>query len=187
MPKSVKDKRVAILATDGFEESELSSPLEALKSAGVETDIVSIKGEQISAWAKTNWGRGYTVDKTLDQVTSQDYDMLVLPGGLFNPDTLRGNEDALAFTRGFFEQHKPVAAICHGPWVLISAGVVSGRNITSYPTIKDDLTNAGAKWHDQSVVCDNGLVTSRSPDDLEDFNRKMLEELAEGKHNRQVA
>lgn len=187
MSKSVKGKRVAILATDGFEESELSSPREALQSAEVETDIVSLKSGQIAAWAKTNWGKDYPVDKTLDEVSSDDYDMLIIPGGLFNPDTLRADKKALAFTRGFFEQHKPVAAICHGPWVLISAGVVSGRDLTSYHTVKDDLVNAGANWHDKSVVCDSGLVTSRSPDDLEDFNRKMLEELAEGKHQRQVA
>ena len=187
MAKSVKGKRVAILATHGFEESELSSPREALTSAGVDTHIVSLKGGQITSWAKTNWGQEYPVDKTLDEVSSDDYDMLVIPGGLFNPDTLRADQDALDFTRHFFQQHKPVAAICHGPWVLISAGVVSGRDLTSYHTVKDDLVNAGANWHDQPVVCDSGLVTSRSPDDLEDFNRKVLEELAEGKHQRQVA
>ncbi|WP_020207537.1 type 1 glutamine amidotransferase domain-containing protein [Gilvimarinus chinensis] len=187
MSKSVKGKRVAILATDGFEESELSSPREALDVAGVEVDIVSLKSGKITAWAKTNWGKEYPVDKVLDEVTSDEYDMLVLPGGLFNPDTLRANDSALAFTRSFFKQHKPVAAICHAPWVLISAGVVNGRDLTSYPTVKDDVINAGGNWHDQSVVVDSGLVTSRSPEDLEDFNRKVIEELAEGKHQRQVA
>ncbi|MCP8900395.1 type 1 glutamine amidotransferase domain-containing protein [Gilvimarinus xylanilyticus] len=187
MSNSVKGKRVAILATDGFEESELSSPREALKSAGVETDIVSLKSGEITAWAKTNWGKDYPVDKVLDDVSSDDYDMLILPGGLFNPDTLRGDKSALEFTRSFFKQHKPVAAICHGPWVLISAGVVDGRDLTSYPTVKDDVVNAGGNWHDKSVVVDKGLVTSRSPEDLEDFNAKVLEELAEGKHDRQVA
>ncbi len=187
MSNSVKGKRVAILATDGFEESELSSPREALKSAGVDTHIVSLKSGEITAWSKTNWGKSYPVDKVLHDVSSDDYDMLVLPGGLFNPDTLRGDNAALEFTRSFFKQHKPVAAICHGPWVLISAGVVNGRDLTSYPTVKDDVVNAGGNWHDKSVVVDKGLVTSRSPEDLEDFNAKVLEELAEGKHDRQVA
>lgn len=187
MSKSVKGKQVAILATDGFEESELTSPREALKAAGVEVDIVSLKSGKITSWAKTNWGKEYPVDKTLEEASSEDYDMLVLPGGLFNPDTLRSNDDALDFTREFFEQHKPVAAICHAPWVLISAGVIGGRDLTSYHTVQDDVVNAGGTWHDQAVVCDSGLVTSRSPDDLEAFNSKLLEELAEGKHSRQVA
>lgn len=187
MAKSIKGKRVAILATDGFEESELASPRKALTSAGVEVDIISLKSGPITAWAKTSWGKDYPTDKTVEMASSEDYDMLLIPGGLFNPDTLRADADALNFTREFFQQQKPVAAICHGPWVLISTGVVDGRDLTSYHTIKDDLINAGANWHDQAVVCDNGLVTSRSPDDLEDFNLKVLEELAEGKHRHQVA
>ncbi|MBU2884617.1 type 1 glutamine amidotransferase [Gilvimarinus agarilyticus] len=187
MSTSVQGKTVAILAADGFEESELASPREALTSAEVNVEIVSPNGWQITAWAKTSWGQEYTVDKTLEDANSDDYDMLIIPGGLFNPDTLRTDPAALEFTRDFFQQHKPVAAICHAPWVLISAGVVKDRDVTSYPSVKDDLINAGARWHDRSVVVDNGLITSRSPDDLEDFNAKILEELTEGKHKRQVA
>lgn len=189
MKRSVEGKRVAILAADGFEESELTSPKSALVGAGVEVDIVSLKAGFIRGWSgpDKNWGGSQTVDKTIANVKADDYDMLVIPGGLYNPDTLRANPDALRFTRDFFEQHKPVGAICHGPWVLISAGVVDGRNMTSYASIKDDLSNAGAKWHDKEVVVDHGLVTSRSPKDLEAFNKKILEELAEGKHSRQVA
>ena len=187
MSYSLKGKRVAMLAANGFEESELQSPRQTLKAAGVEVDIVSAEENTVKAWAKTDWGDDYPVDRALAEASADDYDMLIVPGGLYNPDTLRNDKDALSFTRGFFEQHKPVGAICHGPWVLISAGVVSGRDVTSYPSIKDDLINAGANWHDQEVVCENGLVTSRSPDDLEAFNNKLIEELAEGKHKRQVA
>ena len=187
MSYSLKDKRVAILAANGFEESELQSPRQTLKAAGVKVDIVSAEENTVKAWAKTDWGEEYPVDRALAEASADDYDMLIIPGGLYNPDTLRNDKDALAFTRDFFEQHKPVGAICHGPWVLISAGVVSGRDVTSYPSIKDDLINAGANWHDREVVCENGLVTSRSPEDLEAFNNKLIEELAEGKHKRQVA
>ncbi|MDO3388526.1 type 1 glutamine amidotransferase domain-containing protein [Gilvimarinus sp. SDUM040013] len=187
MSTSLKGKNVAILAAGGFEESELSSPREALVSAEVNVDIVSPNGWQITAWAKTNWGQEYTVDKTLEDANSDDYDMLVLPGGVFNPDSLRTNPMALEFTRDFFQQRKPVAAICHAPWLLISAGVVRNRKVTSYPSVKDDLVNAGARWYDRPVVVDSGLVTSRSPEDLEQFNAKILEELGEGKHEGQAA
>jgi protease I len=187
MSYSLKGKRVAILAANGFEESELQSPRQTLKAAGVEVDIVSPEDSQVKAWAKTDWGDDYPVDRALEEANADDYDMLVIPGGLYNPDALRVNKKALTFTHHFFEQHKPVGAICHGPWVLVSAGVVGGRDLTSYPSIKDDLVNAGANWHDQEVVCDSGLVTSRSPADLEAFNNKLIEELAEGKHKRQVA
>lgn len=189
MTKQVKGKRVAILATHGFEESELKSPKSALAEAGVVVDVVSPEGESIRAWSgpEKNWGDYYPVDRSLDSAKADDYDMLVIPGGLYNPDTLRTNQDALKFTRDFFVQKKPVAAICHGPWVLVSAGVIKDRTVTSYASIKDDVVNAGAKWVDKEVVVDRGLVTSRNPGDLEAFNKKVLEELAEGKHERQVA
>ncbi|WP_041521828.1 type 1 glutamine amidotransferase domain-containing protein [Gilvimarinus agarilyticus] len=187
MSYSVKGKRVAILAANGFEESELQSPRQTLKAAGAEVEIVSAEENTVKAWAKTDWGDDYPVDRALAEASADDYDMLIIPGGLFNPDSLRSDADALNFTRRFFEQHKPVGAICHGPWVLISAGVINDRDVTSYPSIKDDLVNAGANWHDQEVVCENGLVTSRSPEDLEAFNNKLIEELAEGKHKQQVA
>lgn len=189
MKQSVEGKRVAILATNGFEESELKSPKSALIVAGVKVDVVSLDEGAIRGWSgpKKDWSDFHPVDRLVSSAKADDYDMLVIPGGVFNPDSLRINDDALQFTRAFFEQHKPVGAICHGPWVLISAGVVDGRTMTSYPSIKDDLSNAGAKWVDKEVVVDKGLVTSRSPKDLDAFNAKLLEELAEGKHERQVA
>jgi len=189
MKKTVEGKRVAILATNGFEESELKSPKSALIVAGVVVDVISPEDGSIRGWSgpAKDWGDFHPVDRSVTDAKAEEYDMLVIPGGLYNPDTLRTNEDALRFTRDFFVQHKPVAAICHGPWVLISAGVVKGRTMTSYPAVKDDLINADAKWIDKEVVVDKGLVTSRNPGDLEAFNKKVLEKLAEGKHDRQVA
>lgn len=175
-------KKIAILATHGFEESELRSPKEHLEQQGWTAEIVSLKSGTIKSWADGNWGKEYKVDKTLDQVSASDYDALVLPGGVINPDLLRIEESALKFIRGFFDAKKPVAAICHGPWSLINAGVVKGRDMTSYKSIKQDLINAGANWSDQEVVVDQGLVTSRNPNDLPAFNRKMVEEIKEGIH-----
>jgi len=180
-------KRVAILATNGFEESELTSPKEAMESKNIQVDIVSLESGMIKAWSDGNWSNEYEVDKTLNEVTANDYNALVLPGGVINPDQLRTNEDALVFVRDFFKQKKPVAAICHAPWTLISADVVKGRKMTSYKSIKDDLINAGANWVDQEVVCDSGFVTSRNPDDLPAFNKKIIEEIREGKHEKQHA
>ena len=180
-------KRVAILATNGFEESELSSPKEAMEKEGFVVDIVSPEGGKIKAWNKGNWSKEYDVDKTLSQVSASDYNALVLPGGVMNPDHLRTNKEALSFTKDFFKQKKPVAAICHGPWTLISAGLVKGRTMTSYHSIKDDLINAGANWVDEEVVVDEGFVTSRNPDDLPAFNSKLIEEVKEGKHEEQHA
>lgn len=177
-------KRVAILATNGFEESELKSPKEHIEQQGWKADIVSLTSENIKSWADGNWGADYPVDYTLDQVSVDDYDALVLPGGVINPDKLRTDEKALAFVKSFFEQSKPVAAICHGPWTLINAGVVNGREVTSYASIRKDLENAGAIWTDEEVVVDMGLVTSRSPKDLPAFNKKMVEEIKEGIHVR---
>ncbi|MGV2450038.1 UNVERIFIED_CONTAM: type 1 glutamine amidotransferase [Ralstonia mannitolilytica] len=179
-------KKIAILATHGFEESELSSPKEYLEQQGWTAHIVSPEPGSIKAWAEKDWGKEYPVDQTLDNAAASDYDALVLPGGVINPDQLRTNEKALTFVKDFFAQHKPVAAICHGPQVLINAGVVEGRNLTSVNSISQDLKNAGARWEDSEVVVDEGLVTSRTPKDLPAFNAKMVEEIREGKNEEQT-
>jgi protease I len=178
-------KNIAILATHGFEESELKSPKEHLEQQGWTAHIISPEGGSIKAWAEKDWGSEYTVDKTLDEVSASEYDALVLPGGVINPDKLRTNEKAIAFVQDFFRQHKPVAAICHGPQILISAEAVSGRKMTSVKSVSVDLKNAGAVWEDSEVVVDNGLVTSRTPEDLPAFNAKLVEEINEGKHEDQ--
>ena len=178
-------KKVAILATNGFEESELKSPKEHLEQQGWTADIVSLKSGKIKSWADGNWGKEYDVNKTLDEVSSKDYHALVLPGGVINPDQLRRNEKAVAFVKDFFSESKPVAAICHGPQILVDAEVLEGRSMTSFSSIKKDLINAGAVWTDEEVVVDSGLVTSRTPDDLPAFNKKMVEEIKEGKHEMQ--
>lgn len=180
-------KKVAILATNGFEESELSSPLEALKNEGFHVDIVSLESGNIKSWKDGNWGKDFKVDKTLSEVSSKQYNALVLPGGVINPDKLRIEEEALVFIRDFFKEGKPVAAICHGGWPLINADVVKGRTMTSYKSIKKDLENAGAHWVDEEVVVDQAFVTSRNPGDLEAFNAKVIEEIHEGKHELQHA
>lgn len=180
-------KRIAILATNGFEEIELTSPKEAMEKEGFDVDIVSPESGKIKAWDKTDWSKEYDVNKTLDEVSATDYNALVLPGGVINPDNLRTNEKALTFVREFFEQKKPVAAICHAPWTLISAGVVKGRTMTSFNSMKEDVINAGANWVDKEVVVDEGFVTSRNPDDLPAFNSKLIEEIKEGKHEAQHA
>ncbi|REC50170.1 type 1 glutamine amidotransferase domain-containing protein [Chryseobacterium pennipullorum] len=175
-------KKIAILATHGFEESELQSPKEHLEQQGWTTHIISPEPGAIKAWAEKDWGKDYPVDKTLDEAAASDYDALVLPGGVINPDQLRTNDKALSFVKDFFVQSKPVAAICHGPQILINAEVVNGRNMTSVNSISKDLINAGAHWEDQEVIVDQGLVTSRTPKDLPAFNAKMVEEINEGKH-----
>ncbi|WP_373518214.1 type 1 glutamine amidotransferase domain-containing protein [Pricia sp.] len=180
-------KRIAILATNGFEESELKSPKEAMEKEGFKVDIVSLKSGEIKGWIDGNWSNTYKVDRTIDEVKADEYNALMLPGGVINPDLLRINEHVLVFVRDFFKQEKPVAAICHAPWTLISADVVKGRKMTSYKSIKDDLINAGANWVDQEVVVDKGFVTSRNPDDLPAFNAKLIEEIKEGKHEKQHA
>ncbi len=184
--ESLQGKKVAILVADGFEQVELEGPRQALDEAGAETHIVSPAEERVKGWQSTEWGDEFDVDVQLGKADPDDYDALVLPGGVMNPDKLRMDTDALQFVRAFFEAGKPVAAICHGPWTLIDAGVVKGRKMTSYPSIQADLRNAGADWVDEEVVVDNGLVTSRKPDDIPAFNRKMIEEIKEGVHAHQV-
>jgi protease I len=177
--------RVAILATDGFEQSELFEPKRALEEAGAEVSIVSLQAGEIKGWNHTNWGETIEVDQTIDEANADDFDALQLPGGVMNPDKLRMNEKAVSFVKAFFDAGKPVGAICHAPWTLIEAGVVSGKTVTSWASLKTDLENAGAKWVDEEVVTDNGLVTSRKPDDIPAFNEKIIEEFAEGVHRRQ--
>lgn len=177
------NKKVAILTEAGFEQVELTSPKEALLNAGATVHIISPQSGSIKAWDKTDWGIEVDVDKVLSDVSPDDYDALMLPGGVMNPDKLRQNKEAIAFASAFLDEGKPVAAICHGPQLLIETGMIGGRNMTSYPSLQTDLKNAGAHWIDQEVVVDNGLVTSRKPDDLQSFNKKMIEEIAEGVHN----
>ncbi|MAF79297.1 MAG: protease [Halobacteriovoraceae bacterium] len=181
---SIKNKKVAILATDGFEESELSSPKKALEEAGATAVIVSPKSGSIKSWKGTDWSKEYQVDMTLSEANADDFDALVLPGGVINPDQLRKDDKAISFVKSFFngKTQRPVASICHGPLTLINADVVRGRRMTSYDSIRKDLENAGAKWMDEEVVCDQGLVTSRNPNDLDAFNSKLIEEIDEGRH-----
>lgn len=181
MPQ-LTNKKVAILATHGFEESELTSPKEALEQAGAEVHVISPESGSIKAWKDKDWGKEVKVDKLLADAHAEDYDALMLPGGVMNPDKLRMEKDAVAFASRFFEQGKPIAAICHGPQTLIETGMLKGREVTSFPSLKTDLENAGATWVDKEVVTDKGLVTSRTPQDLPAFNKKMIEEISEGIH-----
>lgn len=180
--KNLNGKRVAILATNGVEQSELLEPRQALLDAGAKAEVISPESGKIKAWNLKDWGEEISVDRELKQAKPDDYDALMLPGGVMNPDKLRVNTDAVRFVRHFVETGKPIAAICHGPWTLIEAGGVKGKTMTSWPSLRTDLTNAGAKWVDQEVVTDKGLVTSRKPDDIPAFSKKMIEEVAEGKH-----
>jgi protease I len=182
----LQNKKIAILATDGFEKSELFEPLYALKEQGASVDIISIKEGEIKSWDNKNWGETIQVDKLVKNANASDYNALILPGGVINPDSLRVDEDALSFIRKFFKEGKPVAAICHAPWLLISAKVIENRTVTSYHSIKDDVINARAHWKYQEVVVDSGLITSRSPEDLPAFINKIIEEVIEGKHEKQV-
>jgi protease I len=182
MAEQLKGKKVAILVANGFEQVELTEPKRALEEAGATTAIVSPEKGKVSGWDFTDWGDDFEVDQPLENASADAFDALLLPGGVMNPDKLRRNEWALQFVRQFVEAGKPIAAICHGPWTLIDAGVVEGRKMTSYASIQTDLKNAGAHWVDEEVVVDNGLVTSRKPDDIPAFNRKMIEEIAEGVH-----
>ena len=183
----ISGKKVAFLLTDGVEQIELTSPWEAVKAAGGVPTLVSPSSGTVQGFDGVDKGETFTVDLAVADANADDFDALVLPGGVVNADFLRVDKDAQAFTRAFFEAHKPVASICHGPWLLIEAGVVKGRDLTSYHTLATDLKNAGANWSDEEVVVDQGLVTSRNPDDLPAFNDKLLEEIAEGEHEGQHA
>ena len=184
MELPLKNKKVAVLVTDGFEESEFVQPVEALKKAGAAVELIALKSGTVKAWANKNWGEEYQVDKTVADANSHDYDGLLLPGGVMNPDKLRMDKDAVTFVGGFFDDEKPIAAICHGPWTLIETGELKGRTLTSYPSLKTDLINAGANWVNEEVVVDNGLVTSRDPKDLPAFCKKMVEEFMECVHEK---
>jgi protease I len=173
MAQNLNGVRVAILATDGFEQSELLEPRRALDEAGAKTEVVALKSGKIKGWNHKEWGETVAVDKTVDSVDAQNYDALLLPGGVMNPDNLRMDGKAVAFVKGFFEAKKPVAAICHGPWTLIEAGAVKGRTLTSWPSLKTDIQNAGGSWIDQDAVVDGNLVTSRNPKDIPAFNREI--------------
>jgi protease I len=184
MEKQLNGKRVAILVANGFEQVELTGPKEALEAAGAEIDIISPVEKKVRGWESEDedWGSKFKVDVPLAEASARNYDALLLPGGVMNPDKLRLEPQAIEFIRQFANSGKPIGAICHGPWTLIDAGVVRGRRMTSYPSIKTDLINAGANWVDEEVVVDNGLVTSRKPSDIPAFNRKLIEEIGEGIH-----
>ena len=187
MEKRLAGKKVAILVAEGFEQVELTGPRRALDDAGAETKIVSPARGEVQGWNHYDKGDKFKVDVPLAEADAQDFDALLLPGGVANPDQLRMKPEAVRFVKAFFDAGKPVASICHGPWTLIEAGAVRGRTMTSWPSIKTDLINAGADWVDREVVTDKGLVTSRKPDDIPAFNEKMIEEFAEGAHRTQKA
>jgi protease I len=174
VPNDLQGLTVAILATDGFEQSELLEPRNALRQAGADPRVISLKGGSVRGWNHKDWGDSVGVDATLDAVRASDFDALVLPGGVMNPDTLRTQPQAVAFVKAFFDAGKPVAAICHGPWTVIESGAARGHRMTSWPSLKTDIENAGGEWIDQEVVVDDNLVTSRKPDDLPAFNREFL-------------
>jgi protease I len=192
MPKNLAGKIIAILATDGFEQDELTKPKKALEEAGAQTEVVSPTEKKIKGWDKKDWGEKVSVDTPLKSADPAKYDALLLPGGVMNPDHLRMNSDAVKFVKHFFEHAKPVAAICHGPWMLVEAGAVKGRTVTSWPSLKTDIRNAGGTWVDEEVVLSNGVVTSRKPDDIPAFNREMIDLFSKGanatsKSDRKVA
>jgi protease I len=187
MADELKGKTVAFLATDMVEQVELTGPWEALQKAGATLELISTKDGKIQGFNHYDKADKHKVDKTAEEVDAADYDGLLIPGGVGNPDTMRMDENLVQLTRAFFEQGKPVAAICHGPWMLVEAGVVRDRRVTSWPSLQTDIRNAGGNWVDREVVVDQGLVTSRKPDDIPAFNKKMVEEFAEGKHAEQKA
>jgi len=183
----LQGKRIAFLATDMVEQVELTEPWKAVKEAGGQPELISLEEGEIQAFDHYDKADTFPVDKTVEEARADDYDALVIPGGVGNPDTMRMDENAVEFTRQFFEQGKPVGVICHGPWMLVEAGFVRGRKVTSWPSLRTDIQNAGGNWVDQEVVVDEGLVTSRKPDDLPAFNEKIVEEFCEGRHEQQAA
>ena len=185
MAGALEGKRVAVLVANGFEQVEMTEPRKALDQAGARTELISPEKGKVKGWQHTKWGDDFDVEKPLASANPADYDAILLPGGVMNPDKLRANEAAVRFVRAFVDSEKPIAAICHGPWTLIEAGAARGREMTSWPSLKTDLKNAGASWVDREVVVDRGIVTSRKPDDIPAFNRKMIEEFAEGRHTQQ--
>ena len=186
MADKLQGKRIAFLATDMVEQVELTEPWQAVKDEGAETELVSLEEGEIQGFSHYDKADTFKVDRTVEEARADDYDGLVIPGGVGNPDTMRTDENAVAFVRQFFEQGKPVGVICHGPWMLVEAGVVRGRRVTSWPSLRTDIRNAGGSWVDEEVVVDTGLVTSRKPGDLPAFNRKIVEEFAEGRHEEQA-
>jgi protease I len=182
--KPLQGKKVAILAADMVEQVELVEPRKALEEAGATTELISVKPGEIQGFKHFDPADKFEVDKAIEEVDASEYDALMIPGGVGNPDQLRADENVVSFVRDFFESGKPIAAICHAPWVLVEAGIVRGRKVTSWPSVQTDIRNAGGNWVDQEVVVDQGLVTSRKPDDIPAFNEKMIEEFAEGKHER---
>jgi protease I len=187
MPGQLDGKKILILATNGFEQAELEVPRDKLKAAGAKVDVVSPEKGEIKGWDKKDWGRPVKVDKALADAKAADYDAIVMPGGQINPDLLRINPDALKLIKAFYDAGKTVAAVCHAPWLLIETGLAKGRRMTSYKSIKTDVINTGGKWEDSEVVTDNGVITSRNPGDLDAFVGKIIEEVKEGKHQRQAA
>ena len=185
MANELQGKRVAFLATDMVEQVELTEPWKAVQEAGATTELISLEEGEIQGFNHYDKADTFKVDRTVEEARAEDYDALVIPGGVGNPDTMRTDENAVQLVRDFFEQGKPVGVICHGPWMLVEAGVVRGRKVTSWPSLQTDIRNAGGEWVDEQVVVDNGLVTSRKPDDLPAFNAKIVEEFAEGKHSGQ--
>src|SRR5579884_1717253 len=183
MSDELRGKKIAILVDKGFEQVEMTEPKKALEEAGAETELISPEEKKVKSWEDTKWGKSFKVDVPLSEANAQEYDALLLPGGVMNPDKLRTKPEAVAFVKSFVDAGKPIAAICHGPSTLIEAGAVRDKRMTSWPSLQTDLRNAGANWVDEEVVTDNGLVTSRRPDDLPAFNRKMIEEIREGAHS----